>query len=158
VTDPMLFARRILGLDLWAREIELLQSIKTNRRIAIKACHAVGKNFTLAIGALWWLTRYPDGIVLTTSPTERQVRTQLWSEIHRMVERARVPYPKLKSTELKFRGEHNFAIGFSTNQTENFQGYHGKQILIIANKAPGIEVGIWDAIAGTATAAKCISS
>ena len=54
----------------------------------MKACHGVGKTFTLAMAALWWLARYPEGIVLTTSPTQRQVRTQLWSEIHRAVERA----------------------------------------------------------------------
>ena len=89
----------------------------------MKACHGVGKTFTLAVAALWWLARYPEGIVLTTSPTQRQVRTQLWSEIHRLVERAKVPYPNLKTTELKFRDENNFAIGFSTNQAENFQGY-----------------------------------
>ncbi len=95
------------------------------------------------------MARYKEGIVLTTSPIERQVRTQLWSEIHRAVERARVPYPKLKTTELKFRDDNNFAIGFSTNQTENFQGYHRKHVLIIADEAPGIESGIWDAVAGT---------
>ena len=115
----------------------------------MKACHGVGKTFTLAIATLWWLARYPEGIVLITSPTQRQVRTQLWSEIRRAVERAKVPYPKLNSTELKFRDDNNFAIGFSTNQTENFQGYHGKHVLIIVDEAPGIESGIWDAVAGT---------
>jgi len=103
---------------------------------------------------LWWLARDREGIVLTTSPTQRQVRTQLWSEIHRLVERATVPYPKLKTTELKFRGDNNFAIGFSTNQAENFQGYHGKYVLIIADEAPGIDSGIWDAVAGTMAGGK----
>jgi phage terminase large subunit len=149
VSDPVLFATHILGVDLWQREAEILRSIKTHRRTAVKACHGVGKTFTLAVVALWWLARYPEGIVLTTSPTQRQVRTQLWSEIHRAVERAKVPYPKLKTTELKFRDDNNFAIGFSTNQSENFQGYHGKYVLIIADEAPGIESGIWDAVAGT---------
>jgi phage terminase large subunit len=149
VRDPALFATHILGVSLWDREAEILQSIKASRRTAVKACHGVGKTFTLAVAALWWLARYPEGMVLTTSPTQRQVRTQLWSEIHRAVERARVPYPPLKATEIKFRDENNFAIGFSTNQTENFQGYHGKYVLIIADEAPGIESGIWDAVAGT---------
>ena len=149
VRDPVLFANQFLGVSLWDREAEILQSIKDHRRTAVKACHGVGKTFTLAIAALWWLARYREGIVLTTSPTQRQVRTQLWSEIHRAVERARVPYPKLKTTELKFRDDNNFALGFSTNQAENFQGYHGKQVLIIADEAPGIESGIWDAVAGT---------
>jgi hypothetical protein len=149
VSDPVLFAIHILGISLWEREAEILQSIRTNRRTAVKACHGVGKTCTLAVAALWWLARYPEGIVLTTSPTQRQVRTQLWSELHRAVERARVPYPPLKTTELKFRDDNNFAIGFSTNQTENFQGYHGKYVLIIADEAPGITSGIWDAVAGT---------
>ncbi len=147
--DPVLFATHILGIDLWPRETEILRSIKNHRRTAVKACHGVGKTFTLAVAALWWLARYREGIVLTTSLTQRQVRTQLWTEIHRLVEGAKVPYPKLKTTELKFRDDNNFAIGFSTNQTENFQGYHGKYVLIIADEAPGIESGIWDAVAGT---------
>jgi len=154
VSDPVLFATHILGVNLWKREIEILQSIKSHRRTAVKACHGVGKTFSLAVAALWWLARYHEGIVLTTSPTLRQVRTQLWSEIHRLAEGAKVPYPKLKTTELKFRDDNNFALGFSTNQTENFQGYHGKQVLIIADEAPGICSGIWDAVAGTMAGGK----
>lgn len=154
VRDVVSFASNVLGLDLWDREIEILQSIKTHQRTAVKACHGVGKTFTLAVAALWWLARYREGIVLSTSPTQRQVRTQLWSEIHRLVEAARVPYPKLKTTELKFRDDNNFALGFSTNQAENFQGYHGKYVLIIADEAPGIDSGIWDAVAGTMAGGK----
>src|SRR6266851_5577074 len=154
VSAPVLFANHVLGLSLWEREAEILQSIKSRRRTAVKACHGVGKTFTLAIATLWWLARHREGIVLTTSPTQRQVRTQLWSEIHRAVERAKVPYPKLKTTELKFRDDNNFAIGFSTNQAENFQGYHGKFVLIIADEAPGIDSGIWDAVAGTMAGGK----
>ncbi len=112
IQDPVLFASQVLGVDLWAREVEIVQTIKSHRRTAIKACHGVGKTFTLAVSALWWLARYPEGIVLTTSSTLRQVRTQLWFEIHRLVERARVPFPKLKTPELKFRDDNNFALGF----------------------------------------------
>jgi hypothetical protein len=100
--DPVLFARRVLGTSLWEREAEILLSIQKNRRTAVKACHGVGKTFTLAVAALWWLTRYEEGIVLTTSATQRQVRTQLWSEIHRAVARAKVRYPKLKRRRYNF--------------------------------------------------------
>ncbi len=120
VRDPVLFAKHILGLNLWELQAQILMSVANYRRTAVKACHAAGKTFALAIAVLWWLARYRDGIVLTTSPTQRQVITQLWAEIHRIVARAIVPFPKLKMTEFKFRGEENFALGFSTNQTENF--------------------------------------
>jgi phage terminase large subunit len=149
IQDPVLFASHVLGMDLWEREIEILRTIKSHRRTAIKACHGVGKTFTLAVASLWWLARYPEGVVLTTSSTMRQVSTQLWLEIHRLANHAKVRYPPLKSSELTFRGERNFALGFSTNQAINFQGYHAPQLLIIADEAPGIEPGIFDAIAGT---------
>jgi hypothetical protein len=93
VKDPVAFARHILGAELWEREVEILRSIQTGRRTAVKACHGAGKTFSLALAALWWLARYEQGIVLTTAPTFRQVRTQLWLEIHRLAERAKIPYP-----------------------------------------------------------------
>ena len=154
VSDPVLFARHILGVSLWERQAEILRAIQTRRRTAIKACHGVGKTFTLAVATLWWLARYEQGIVLTTSPTYRQVKTQLWSEIHRIVAGGNFRCNDLNATELKFRARDNFALGLSTNQAENFQGYHGKRVLIIADEAPGLESGIWDAIAGTMAGGK----
>jgi phage terminase large subunit len=148
--DPVLFARRFLGVRLWERQAEVLQSIRTHRKTVVKACHATGKTFVLAVAVLWWLARYRDGIVITTSSTFRQVKTQIWSELHRLVTNARVPYPEFNKTELKLRGDDNFALGLSTNQAENFQGYHGKHVLIVADEALGIEAEIWDAMAGIA--------
>src|ERR1700682_3990036 len=82
IQDPVLFAKHVLDVDLGEREIEIVQAISSHRRTAIKACHGVGKTFTLAVSALWWLARYREGIVLTTSSTLRQGRTQLSVEIH----------------------------------------------------------------------------
>jgi hypothetical protein len=58
--DPVLFAEQILGVSLWEREVEILRSIKKQRRTAVKACHGVGKTFTIAIATLWWLARHPE--------------------------------------------------------------------------------------------------
>jgi phage terminase large subunit len=118
IVDPVLFARRILGVRLSESQAEILQSIRTHRKTAIKACHGVGKTFVLAVATLWWLARYKDGIVLTTSATFRQVKTQIWSELRRLVVNAKIPYPELNMTELKLRGDDNFALGLSTNQAE----------------------------------------
>jgi phage terminase large subunit len=154
ISDPVLFASSVLAAELWERQIEILRSIQICRRTAIRSCHGVGKTYALAVAALWWLACYDDGIVLTTSSTFRQVRTQLWSEIHRLIAQAKVQYPELKSTELRLRDESNFALGFATDRAANFQGYHGRHVLIIADDAPGIESGVWDAIAGTMAGGK----
>src|SRR5690348_9189123 len=95
ISDPVLFAERIFGAQLWEKQIEILRSIQKNRRTAVRACHSSGKTFVMAIAALWWLARYADGIVLTTSSTFRQVKTQLWPEIHRLIGQAKIHYPAL---------------------------------------------------------------
>src|ERR1700687_5817032 len=150
VSDPVLFAREILGVSLWEREIEILRSIQTRHRTAIQAAHGLGKTFTPAVAVLWWLAYYEDGIVLTTAPTLRQVDTVLWREIHRLVARAKIPYTaeEPNAVKLKFRGNNNFALGLSTDKAESFQGYHAPHVLIIVDEAPGIEPAIWDAFEG----------
>ncbi len=154
VSDPVLFATHILGTQLWERQIDILRSVQKHRRTAVKSCHGAGKTYTLAIAALWWLARYPDGIVLTTSSTYRQVRSQVWAEIHDLIAHARIQYPGLKTTELRLRDDSNFALGFSTDRGTNFQGYHGRHVLIVVDESPGIESGVWDAIAGTMAGGK----
>jgi len=104
IKDPVLFATQILGANLWQREVEILQSIQHHRRTAIKACHGVGKTFTLAHAALWWLVRYEDGIVLTTAPTLRQVATQLWSELHRVAASSKFSLSRDKRNQAQVPG------------------------------------------------------
>jgi hypothetical protein len=148
VRSSKLFARRILGVRLWGGQEQILESIQSNRRTAIRSCHSSGKTFVLAVAALWWLSRYPDGVVLTTSPTYRQVKSQLWLEIHRVARQARFSIPKGNLTELRMRDENNFALGVSTSHGVNFQGFHGGHVLIVVDEAPGVDSEIYAAVAG----------
>jgi hypothetical protein len=144
--DPVRFARDILGVQLWQREVELLRSVATHTRTAVKACHASGKTFTAAIAVLWRIARYRSGVVLTTSPTLRQVKTQLWMEIRRMAAASRLRFPALNRSDVQL-AEGNYAMGLSTDRVIHLQGYHG-QILIVVDEAPGIDAEIWNAIEG----------
>jgi len=108
------------------------------------------------VAVLWWLVRYKDGRthnVIDLSPGQ----DQLWSRSTVSSPVQKFPYPELNQTELKLRSDDNFALGLSTNQASNFQGYHGKHVLIIADEAPGIEQEIWDAIAGVAAGGTFVS-
>ena len=59
VRNPVLFANHFLRVSLWEREMEILRSVKTHRRTAVKACHGVGKTFTLAAARRKLPKRYP---------------------------------------------------------------------------------------------------
>ena len=125
--DPALFARIVLGADLWKTQREILTAVGQDSRVAVKACHASGKSYAIAIAVLWWLTAHRDGIVVTTAPTWLQVEKVIWGEIKSAVLRSvlcgKVKFPVPTQTELRL-GPQNYAIGVSTDDSSRFQGFH----------------------------------
>jgi hypothetical protein len=146
IEDPVLFAQHLLDLYIWQKQAEILQSLATNRRTAVKACHASGKTFIAAAAVLWWITRQTDAIAVTSAPTWTQVERLLWGEISGMVSKARIAYPVPTATSLKL-SPNRYAMGLSTNEGVRFQGFHGN-VLIVLDEAPGISPDIYEAIEG----------
>src|SRR6267378_2448919 len=146
--DPALFARIVLGADLWKTQREILTAVGQHSRVAVKACHASGKSYAIAIAVLWWLTAHRDGIVVTTAPTWLQVEKVIWGEIKGAVLRSqlcgKVKFPVPTQTELRL-GPQNYAIGLSTDDSSRFQGFHSGHVLIVLDEAPGVRAEFYDA-------------
>lgn len=152
LTAPVLFAQKWLQSDVWGVQAEILQSVATNSRTAVKACHASGKTFNAALAVLWWLARWKESIVVTTAPTAVQVEKLLWGEVHSALARSKYPFPKANLTELKIDSR-RYAMGLTTSVTKGnegvrFQGFHAEHILMVLDEAPGVEPKIWEAIEG----------
>lgn len=144
--DPVGFSRAVLRHDPWPLQEEVLRAVATDRRVAVKACHASGKTFLAADAVLWWITTFPDGVAVTTAPTWTQVERVLWGAIHRAAQGAVIRYPPLNQTDLRL-GPDNYAIGLSTNEGVRFQGFHGR-VLVVLDEAPGVMPEIWEAVEG----------
>src|SRR5215211_65878 len=52
--DPVAFCRDVLRVHLWERQEAILQALVTDRQVAVKSGHGVGKSFTAACAALWF--------------------------------------------------------------------------------------------------------
>ena len=146
IEDPSLFARILLGQDIWSKQDEILQALAKFPRTAVKACHASGKTYIAAGAVLWWITRHKEAVAVTTAPTWTQVERLLWGEIRSAVYRAKIAFPKPTATSLQL-GPGRYAIGLSTNEGVRFQGFHGN-VLIVLDEAPGILPEIFEAIEG----------
>ena len=144
--DPVLFAQTMLNLNIWNKQQEILYSVATHFRTAVKACHASGKTFIAAAAVLWWITSHREAIAVTTAPTWTQVERLLWGEIRSLAYQAKIAYPKPTATQLQL-GPGQYAMGLSTNEGVRFQGFHGN-VLIILDEAPGILPEIYEAIEG----------
>jgi hypothetical protein len=148
LTDPVLFQQHQLCRQLWERQREILRSVYRNPLTAVKGCHASGKTFAAAGLPLSWLVRYKEGKGFVTAPTERQVKT-FWRDVHVAYEGGPVkqllPKPSVMGIDV---GPARYAFGASSSAGVNIQGLHSKNVLIVADEAPGIAADIWDAIEG----------
>jgi phage terminase large subunit len=146
IEDPVLFAEVMLGHEVWSKQRQILQSVATRSRTAVKACHSSSKTFTAAEAVLWWITSHEEAIAVTTAPTWTQVERLLWGEIRNAVHRSKIRYPKPTTSSLQL-GPGRYAIGLSTNEGVRFQGFHGN-VLVVLDEAPGILPEIYEAIEG----------
>ena len=94
---------------------------------------------------------HDDAIVVTTAPTKRQVRNLLWREIRNLYHRnPDFIGGRIFTTRLEFSPK-RYAIGFSTNTGDKFQGFHSPHILVIADEAAAVLETVYDAISGCLT-------
>lgn len=81
--DPVMWAEDVLGMTLWSKQKEILNSLAHNKRTAVKSCHSIGKTIICAVAACWWVSTRPDSMVQSTAPTYQQVHGQLWEAIRK---------------------------------------------------------------------------
>ena len=149
--DPVTFAIDWLNEKPWQKQRQILRALKLNRQVAVRSCNASGKTYTAALAVIWWLMAHEEALVITTAPSERQVKNTLWREIREIWERNKdLIGGKLNQTSLELSNK-RFAYGFSTNTPERFQGFHSENVLIIVDEASGVREFVYDAILGLMT-------
>ena len=147
--DPLFFSEHILGGEQpWARQCDIMRSVRDYPRIVVPSGFAVGKTWVAARIALWFLFSFPHSLVITTAPTWRQVENILWAEIRRQhTESARPLGGTVIRTQIKIT-DNWFAIGMSTDDPTRFQGFHSAHLLLVFDEAAGIDRTVWDAAEG----------
>jgi hypothetical protein len=150
---PAEFIRRVLKGKSWQAQVHLAELVRLRPLVAVKSCHAAGKDWLAAALALWWAVAR-QGMVLVTGPTTRQVRQVVFGEIRRFFAHApRLP-GELYESELRLdRAGHAGIVGFTSRDSSRLGGFHAPSMLIIATEAQGLEPFAWDAIHGWATSA-----
>lgn len=150
--DPAKLAEWTFQHDHWPLIGDVIRAVmRPHARVAVKGCHASGKSFGAADLILTSLL--VGGDVITTAPTDDQVRGQLWRSVHAAIKDSRVPLAEwgdVNQTEIRLpTGER--AFGRATNQGVRFQGEHarpGKFLLVIVDEAPGVIEAVMGAIEG----------
>src|SRR3990167_1059209 len=82
--DPVGYCRDVIGMppDDW--QAKVMESVRDNRRTAVRACHGPGKTFVAAALIKWWMANRGYPRVRATSNTEKQVMSILWTELGKL--------------------------------------------------------------------------
>jgi phage terminase large subunit len=147
--DPAGYLKNVLKADTWEAQDDIACAVRDCRRVVVRSCHHSGKTFLAGGLAHWFLSAFNPALVITTAPTDRQVRKQLWGEINRHYRRAGLSYT-ISTMEMS-AGPDQRAYGFTTNEPEKFQGWHEANIFFIVDEASGVDEPIYEAIEGCLT-------
>ena len=152
--SPVAFAREVLGVELWGRQVEVLNALTEHRRVAVKAGNGLGKGFCAAVAVLWFMHVHQEAaIALSTAPTFRQVRHILWRQLRRLYRPAAGTLGgKMLDTRWEL-SDNRYAMGLSADSADQFQGFHSPNVFIVVDEAEGVGEEIYEAIESVMTSA-----
>lgn len=140
----------VLGVQPFDKQIEVVESVRDNRRTAVVGCNAGGKDWITGRIILWWLTVHNMAKVIVYGPTLKQVRDVVWVELrggyiaaHQMMGGRLYD----KTARLDIHNE-KWALGFATDDPMNIQGFHSPHLLVVVTEAHAVSKGEYEALHG----------
>lgn len=131
--------------EMYSKQREVSHSIILNRRTAVKSCHAAGKSFFASRAAAWWIKFHRPGeaFVVSTAPSNDQVKGVLWREINRVHKKGHLP-GRVNQTEWWIDDE-LVAFGRKPQDQDpgSFQGIHARYVLVIIDEACYVPKDLW---------------
>ena len=127
----------------------------TKKGIFVRSGQGPGKTAATAVCAAFRLFQAKNAELVVTSPTARQCQ-EVW--VNEFRKRLEYGHPGLKqrlkigNRKILVNGKASWSIKTATaTREENAQGYHNKNLTVIADEASGIGRGIWRVFKGTLT-------
>lgn len=147
--NPVVFCKEILGVNLWQKQKEIIESVRDNSRTTVRSCSAMGKTKVASCTAMWFQSCFYPSTVLTTGRSFRQVKEQLWREIRQLHGRSKIPIGgELTQTSLTLNDKW-FMQGFTTDEPERILGFHNDFVLVIIDESSGVSDEVFEAIENT---------
>lgn len=153
VDDPSAWVRDRLDEHLWSVQSRIMEALRDHRRVAVRSCHGAGKSWTAARAAAWWLDSHPslEAFVVTSAPTDSQVKAILWREITRAHRKGKLPGRVTQDAQWKISDElvgfgrkpADIAGGGDDETVTAFQGIHARYPLVVFDEAGGIARPLW---------------
>lgn len=167
--DPIAWSEYMLGVRLWSKQEELSQDIVVEHDIAVKAAHATGKSWWVALMIVWWVdTRYgrknaigqTDLYVASTAPSVKQIGAIVWDYVRKFKNAISERYrsglidhelPGYITADNEWKEDNGQILGIGRKPPDNladssFQGVHRRYVLAIGDEGVGLSLEMIDAL------------
>lgn len=159
--NPGFWADDVLGVQLWAQQVEALCAWRDERSVSWRSCNGVGKTMVDAVGVLWLGSCWENTSILTTATTFTQVKGSVWGEIDHLIKNAKRPLGcEHLTTELRWpHSSRAFAVTAPPTEKHKAKmaGYraHGRdaRTFVLGDEASGLAPSILEGIRGMLTGA-----
>lgn len=151
--DPKWFVNEYMGRPTFDKQDDIIESVKVNRRTAVKGSNSSGKDYQSGNIINWWEFCWPDAIAIVYGPVGRQVQDIIWREARRAFQGSThwLPgymYPVAAEYHID---EYRYAKGFSAKKDSDgtgagIQGYHSPHLLVIVTEAHAVATSDFDAL------------
>jgi hypothetical protein len=140
------------GLRTWSGMRLIIDSVQRNKRTSVRACHGISKTITASALGVTFLNLYKPSIIITTAPTNTQVKNLLWKEIGSIYRKNldRDLAGQCNMQEIRINPDW-YMLGFSTDKPYRMEGFHDANILWILDEAKGLENWLFDVVEGSMT-------
>lgn len=146
---PVEYAKDILGVELTPEIAGALLALEQPPyKVSVDSGHGVGKTFGAAVATNYWYDTHKECWIITTAPTDRDVKDLLWTEVRLQRSRAKVPIPNdlmPAAPEMKSGPEH-VAKGYTARDANSAQGRHRPNMLFIFDEKEGVQAAFWDGL------------
>ena len=147
-SNPGYFWKWTLGSEtVYDKQIQMVEAVRDHNRVAVVGANGTGKDWQAARIMLWWQSVYNPAITVVLGPTHRQVSDIIWKEARSAYLSPRMPLGgQMYRTARWEHDDRHYAVGFSTDNEYNIQGFHSPNLLVIVTEAHNVEQSHIDAV------------
>lgn len=152
---PLAYASKVLGINLWHKQKEILKAFAdpTIPYISVKSANGVGKTYLSATLICQYLDTHIPGYAIVSGASWTGIMKTVWPTLRRVLRNSPVALGgELLNTEWR-RGDQWGAFCCSPDQPENFSGFRTENgALILVDEASALDYKVHEAIMGLASA------
>jgi hypothetical protein len=141
---PIEYAERFHGFRLTQDQKKMCTYLlQPPYRLHVDSAHGVGKSWLMALLTNWFFDTYDPGVAITTGPSDKSVRQNIWGRVREMRQDikkkiANYPFAMMPSSPEMKTGESHWAVGQVAAKAEAFQGKHWEYMFFGFDESEGL--------------------